>query len=45
MAKDIYIFPELLQHTVVPYKSDVTRISVSGNLKATNLHTFPARYF
>jgi len=45
MTGDIYIFPALLQHTVVPYKSDVTRISVSGNLKATNLHTFPARYF
>ena len=42
---DIYIFPSLLQHTVLPYKSDVTRISVSGNLNATNKDTFPSKYF
>ena len=42
---DIYIFPSLLEHTVIPYKSDVTRISVSGNLNATNKDTFPLGYF
>ena len=28
---DMYIFPSQLEHTVIPFKSDVTRISVSGN--------------
>jgi hypothetical protein len=30
---DIYIFPASLKHFVFPYKSDVTRVSVSGNLR------------
>ena len=29
---DIFIFPADLYHTVAPFKSDVVRISVSGNL-------------
>jgi uncharacterized protein (TIGR02466 family) len=29
---DMYIFPSSLEHTVIPFKSDVTRISVSGNI-------------
>lgn len=33
---DMFIFPAQLRHFVAPYKSDVTRISVSGNLKVTN---------
>ena len=33
---DFYMFPALLQHWVCPFKSKVTRISVSGNLRITN---------
>ena len=29
---DMFIFPSWLKHWVAPYKSDVTRISVSGNV-------------
>jgi len=29
-----YIFPALLNHHVAPFKSDITRISVSGNVRA-----------
>jgi uncharacterized protein (TIGR02466 family) len=29
---DMFIFPAWLKHWVAPYKSDVTRISVSGNV-------------
>ena len=29
--KDMYIFPAWLKHWVAPYKSDCTRVSVSGN--------------
>ena len=29
---DMYIFPSMLEHTVIPFKSDVTSISVSGNI-------------
>ena len=29
---DMYIFPAWLKHWVAPYKSDCTRISVSGNI-------------
>jgi len=29
---DIFIFPAWLKHYVAPYKSDVTRVSVSGNI-------------
>ena len=33
---DMYIFPSMLEHTVVPFKSNVTRISVSGNFRVVN---------
>jgi hypothetical protein len=29
---DLYVFPALLSHYVAPFKSDIERISVSGNL-------------
>ena len=29
---DMYIFPAWLKHWVAPFKSDCTRISVSGNI-------------
>ena len=44
-AGDLFIFPALLQHWVAPFKSDVTRISVSGNLAITNKEEFPKGYF
>lgn len=33
---DFYIFPALLKHWVAPFKSDITRVSVSGNLRFRN---------
>jgi hypothetical protein len=33
---DFFVFPAKLHHTVAPFKSDVTRISVSGNLEIVN---------
>jgi hypothetical protein len=33
---DFFIFPAGLHHSVSPFKSDVTRISVSGNLEIIN---------
>ena len=33
---DMYIFPAQLEHMVAPFKSDVTRISVSGNYSIVN---------
>ena len=42
---DLFIFPALLQHWVAPYKSNVTRISVSGNIAITNKSKFPKNYF
>ena len=32
MTGDIYIFPAMLKHYVFPFKSAVTRVSVSGNI-------------
>ena len=29
---DCFVFPAFLEHWVYPFKSDVTRISVSGNI-------------
>jgi hypothetical protein len=29
---DLYVFPALLSHYVAPFKSNIERISVSGNL-------------
>ena len=42
---DLFIFPALLKHWVAPFQSDVTRVSVSGNLRITNRNTFPKDYF
>ena len=40
-----YMFPALLQHWVCPFKSKVTRISVSGNLRILNKDKLPYDYF
>ena len=42
---DMYVFPALLQHWVTPFKSKVTRISVSGNLRILNRDKLPSDYF
>jgi len=42
---DLLIFPTLLTHSVCPFKSKVQRISVSGNLTATNRNRLPDDYF
>ena len=42
---DFYMFPALLQHWVCPFKSKVTRISVSGNLEIINKANLPHDYF
>jgi hypothetical protein len=34
----LIMFPALLQHYVIPYHTDVERISVSGNIKILNKH-------
>ena len=42
---DLFVFPAKLQHTVPPFKSDVTRISVSGNLDIVNRDNLGEHYF
>jgi len=42
---DMFMFPALLQHWVAPFKSKVTRISVSGNLRIMNRADLPHDYF
>ena len=42
---DFYMFPALLQHWVCPFKSKVTRISVSGNMRILNRDKLPHDYF
>ena len=42
---DFYMFPAMLQHWVCPFKSKVTRISVSGNLRIVNWDKLPRDYF
>jgi len=42
---DFYMFPALLQHWVCPFKTKVTRISVSGNLRIMNKAKLPHDYF
>ena len=42
---DFYMFPALLQHWVCPFKSKITRISVSGNLRVLNWDKLPRDYF
>ena len=45
---DMFIFPAWLKHWVAPYKSDVTRISVSGNVHDSaplnNILSFAPKY-
>jgi len=45
---DMFIFPAWLKHYVAPYKSDVTRISVSGNVHDSaplnNIVNFAPKY-
>ena len=42
---DFFMFPAMLQHWVCPFKSKVTRISVSGNLRIVNWDKLPKNYF
>jgi len=42
---DMFMFPAMLQHWVCPFKSKVTRISVSGNLRILNRDKLPHDYF
>ena len=42
---DFYMFPAMLQHWVCPFKSKVTRISVSGNMRIVNKDKLPRDYF
>ena len=42
---DFFMFPSLLQHWVCPFKSKVTRISVSGNISLVNRDKLPPKYF
>tara|TARA_A100001011_G_scaffold54443_1_gene53077 strand:- start:424 stop:1068 length:645 start_codon:yes stop_codon:yes gene_type:complete len=42
---DFFMFPALLQHWVVPFKSKITRISVSGNMRIENKDKLPHDYF
>ena len=39
------IFPALMHHWVLPYKSKCTRVSVSGNLSIINRNELPVSYF
>ena len=39
------IFPSMLRHYVTPFKSNVQRISISGNLTITNRDTFPYKTY
>lgn len=38
-AGKLYIFPALLHHQVCPFKSDIERVSISGNLSFKNAYT------
>ena len=42
---DMFMFPSWLKHWVAPFKSKVTRISVSGNLRIVNWDKLPKDYF
>ena len=42
---DFFMFPALLQHWVAPFKSKVTRVSVSGNMRIENKDKLPHDYF
>jgi len=40
-AGDLYIFPALLRHWVAPFKTDIERVSVSGNFKFKEMTSDP----
>ena len=42
---DMVIFPALLQHWVLPFKSKCTRVSVSGNLEIMNRQNLSNDFF
>ena len=42
---DMVIFPALLQHWVLPFKSKCTRVSVSGNLEIINRQNLSNDFF
>jgi len=42
---DMLVFPALLQHWVVPFKTKCTRISVSGNLEVMNRQNLSHDFF
>ncbi len=42
---DMFIFPAQQQHWVAPFKSEITRISVSGNLRIQYPDGIPKGYF
>ena len=42
---DMIIFPALLQHWVLPFKSKCTRVSVSGNLEVMNRQNLSNDFF
>ena len=42
---DMVIFPALLQHWVLPFKSKCTRVSVSGNLEVMNRQNLSNDFF
>ena len=42
---DFYMFPAMLQHWDCTFKSKVTRISVSGNMRIVNKDKLPRDYF
>ena len=42
---NFYMFPAMLQHWVAPFKSKITRTSVSGNMEIQNRDNLPHDYF
>ena len=42
---DFLMYPALLEHWVCPFKSKITRVSVSGNMRITNRDQLPKGYF
>jgi len=40
-AGDLFIFPALLKHWVCPFKTDMERVSLSGNLKFKDMPSDP----
>jgi hypothetical protein len=44
VENQLWIFPASLKHCVPPFKSDVERVSISGNWFVTDEGQFPAKY-